>query len=87
MKTTELLYYAINALPAPLWAGLDRRASEPPGAAKIAQALWPWAILAALYVLLIGSAMFVFRGPPGADMLLYLALRSKLRGQGGAPQA
>ena len=38
-------------------AGLDRRASEPPGAAKIAQALWPWAILAALYVLLIGSAM------------------------------
>lgn len=86
MKTTELLYYAINALPAPLWLAWIV-APRSRLARSFAQALWPWAILAALYVLLIGSAMFVFRGPPGADMLLYLALRSKLRGQGGAPQA
>lgn len=67
MKTTELLYYAINLLPGPLWFAWIA-APRSRAARYLAEALWPWAILATLYVLLIGSAMFVFTGPPGADM-------------------
>lgn len=67
MKTTELLYFAINLLPVPMWLAWI---TAPRSALSryFCGVLWPWAILATMYVLLIGSSMFVFEGKPEASM-------------------
>jgi hypothetical protein len=67
VRATEILFYLINALPAPLWACwiFAPRSSL---SRSLAQSLWPWAILATVYVVLIGTAMLVFPAGAGADM-------------------
>ena len=67
MRAPELVFYLINALPAPIWATWIA-APHSRLARHFAHALWPWVILAASYVALIGYAMFVVGGKPGASM-------------------
>lgn len=61
------LYLLINSLPLPLWLAwiLAPRSAV---ARAFARALWPWAVLAAGYVVLIGASMLVFPSAPGASM-------------------
>ncbi len=67
MTTTEALYYAIHLPILPLW-GAWILAPHSALSRTFARALWPWAILSAMYVLLIGSSMFVFPSSPAASM-------------------
>jgi len=64
---SEIFYYAINLLPAPMWAAWIG-APKSAAARYFASALWPWAILSVIYVVLIFLAMFVFTGPQEADI-------------------
>lgn len=67
VRTPEALYLLINSLPLPLWLTwiLAPRSAL---SRTLARALWPWAVLAAGYVVLIGASMSVFPAPPGASM-------------------
>jgi hypothetical protein len=67
VRLTDGVFYLINALPAPIW-GAWILAPHSKLARHFASALWPWMILAASYVALIGYAMFVVGGEPGASM-------------------
>jgi hypothetical protein len=67
MRATDAVFYGMNLLVAPIWAAwiLAPRSRV---ARYFAEALWPWVMLAACYVALIGFSMFVVGGKPGASM-------------------
>ena len=67
MRATDAVFYLINALPFPIWAAWIG-APHSRLARHFATALWPWLVLAAGYVALIGWSMFVVGGKPGASM-------------------
>lgn len=67
MQATDALFYAIHIPVLPLWAAWIA-APRSRLAHHFATALWPWAVLASMYVLLIGSSMFVFPSSPQASM-------------------
>jgi hypothetical protein len=67
MRAPDAVFYLINALPFPIWASWIA-APRSKLAQHFREALWPWAVLAFGYVALIGCAMFVVGGKPGAGM-------------------
>jgi len=67
MKASDAAFYLVNALPFPIWAAWIG-APHSKLARHFKEAVWPWAVLAASYVALIGYAMFVVGGKPGAGM-------------------
>jgi hypothetical protein len=67
VRTTELVFYLMHLLPAPLWAAWIF-APNSKLARSFASALWPFAVLAATYTVLIGLVLFVLDGSPEASM-------------------
>ena len=64
---TEVLFYAMHLPVLPLW-GAWIFAPGSSASRYFASALWPFGVLAAMYVALILNAMFIVGGAPGASM-------------------